>query len=221
MEYFPSILTVGLQIYQSFILIYIQGESMKTTTTTIILISSFLLLFGCSTTPKVINEKKCFFDDAPNVPAPEWVCGFKSNNSVDTKLYGVGTWKSQNVSMARDQARVNAQENLLSQIKGNAAQWAKNNIDSKSVLTGTQVDEVVEATAGLINDYIQESDIIGSKIEEIKKSPGGTTYILMSVTQEDINKMTKIKLNSLISTRDDLDKRAKIARDYIDTQREN
>ena len=152
------------------------------------------LLIGCGgevkpDEPVVVHD--CVFPDAPEVPAPGWVCdepvaGVEVSAVGSAQKSGAGT--SFMKQMAATDARVQLAQNVKTHIP--------NMVKPLAETTGAADAETVDMVNTSVSKQITDQDIVGSRIYKTRTSPTGTLYVLVGIDPANAEAITKAALQT-------------------------
>ena len=152
-----------------------------------------LTITGCGATiaPEEILDERCR-DDA-GVLAPQWVC----DSSIEGAAYAaVGIGTSKNASMRESQAMTRARAKLAFQV--NTKVKAKTEDFMRA--TGNGDAETMDAVTTAVTKQTAKLDLSGSRKVKSFKSKDGKLYVLVAVSDEDVNKKVKDAMKNNMKT---------------------
>lgn len=163
-------------------------------TSMIMAVGVSMLLGACTDTkpdeadiPVVVDE--CTWPDAPGSVAPEWVC---SGYIEGAELAGVGSHKSKVPSLARQKAQLDARVDLAQNMKVHVENLTKAYLET----TGSGDEETVDQAVTSTSKQITDQTLIGVKTLRTRVSPNGTTYVIVGLNPEDVDRVTETALRT-------------------------
>ncbi len=163
-------------------------------TSMIMAIGASMLLGACSDTkpekddtPVVVDQ--CTWPDAPAAVAPEWVC---SGSMEGVELAGVGSHKSKVPSLARQKAQLDARVDLAQRMKVHVENLTKAYLET----TGSGDEETVDQAVTSTSKQITDQTLVGVKTLRTRVSPNGTTYVIVGLNPEDVERVTETALRT-------------------------
>jgi len=151
---------------------------------TALLLAGIVACSGSSGTAKVESKPEkdpnlCYYDDDPDVRAPDWVC---TPTASGFKVSAVGSFgpTKQGIGFARDQAAAAARAKLAVSMEANIKQMVKNYQGS----TGRGDAETVDAVSSVTLKEITATTLNGARAHTYKKAPNGIVYALVVLDPE-------------------------------------
>jgi len=136
----------------------------------------------------VVDVEACVYPGS-DVQAPRWVCGLPVDGY---ELSAVGSFRSTKagISTARNQATAQGRAALAAQMKVKVGQMVKSYLGT----TGVADDETVDAATEDSVRQITAEKLIGSKAINFRTGPDGSTYALVVIDAQAVNKAAKESL---------------------------
>ena len=122
------------------------------------------LMAGCASKPTMVAD--CTFPDAPEIPAPEWVC----DAPVDgVAVSAVGSFRATKAGtqFQKTQATAAARNALASQMKIHVKRLVKNYVET----TGVGDDETVDTVSSDVSKQITNETLHGTKVFKTRVNP--------------------------------------------------
>lgn len=138
--------------------------------------ASIGLLAACGGEEVKQAAPDCVFPDAPNVPAPGWICdepveGISVSAVGSAEKSGAGMSFMKN--MAATDARVQLAQAMKVQVQNMVKQYAET--------TGSASSETVDKVNTSVTKQITDESLVGTKIFKTRTSPTGTLYVLLGM----------------------------------------
>jgi len=134
------------------------------------------LLAACSSGDVKLDAPDCVFPDAPDTPAPGWVCD-EPVDDIAVSAVGVASKTAAGhsfmKSMATTDARVQLAQSMRVHVQNMVKQYAE--------VTGAADTETVDKVNTSVTKQITDEDLIGTKILKTRTSPNGALYILLGM----------------------------------------
>ncbi|WP_319561556.1 LPP20 family lipoprotein [Marispirochaeta sp.] len=134
----------------------------------VILLVVSLILIGlvvsCSSSPEPVSE--------PSSKLPDWVL---APPVADDAYYGVGSYKSANLSTARSAATANARAEIAAQVEVQVDSAVKQYAQEAGVDGNRQVIEFLET----VTKQVASATLNGSKVVETFRDDDGTVYVMV------------------------------------------
>ena len=153
------------------------------------------LLGGCTgneTKPEpapIVHD--CVFPDAPEVPAPGWVCD-EPVAGVQVSAVGSATKSAAGTSFMKQMAATDARVQLAQNVKTHISNMVKQFAET----TGAADAETVDMVNTSVSKQITDQDIVGSRIYKTRTSPNGTLYVLVGIDPANAEAITKAALQT-------------------------
>lgn len=142
------------------------------------IIATTSLLTACGSKP---DFAECVFPDAPDTPAPGWVCDqpvegieIAAVGSTPKSAAGHDYMKS----MAATSARVQLAQNMQVEVRNMIKQYVET--------TGQTESETVDKVMTSVTKQITNQTLVGTKIIRTRLSPKGTLYVLVGMDDASV-----------------------------------
>lgn len=149
---------------------------------------------GCQTTSSVqdLQSMDCFFPDAPETQAPQWVCGV-TPEGVAISSTGFAKKNIAGLSVMNDMSTTDARSNLGRQFEVSVQSIIKTAVTSNTNTSDQEATENVKEYFEKITKNVSSTTLNNSRIMSRKSSPKGGLYTLVGMDQAtfDLN-MNKI-----------------------------
>jgi acylphosphatase len=122
------------------------------------------LVISCSSAPEPVA--------APSKDLPDWVL---APPVADDAYYGVGSYKSANLSTARTAATANARAEIAAQVEVQVDSAVKQYAQEAGVDGNRQVIEFLET----VTKQVASATLNGSKVVETYRDDDGTVYVMV------------------------------------------
>ncbi len=148
------------------------------------------LLTGCGDQPKPAQDEGDFRCKQDGILAPKWTC---NPQSYEGAIVGLGSApiSKAGASFTRNNAMAAARNDLAFQIETQVKAKVENFVRG----TGVGEQEVVDSVSTQVSKQLANTTLNGSKQLETWSSPT-TTYILMGISNDVVNKEAKKIVNS-------------------------
>lgn len=148
------------------------------------------LLTGCGDQPKPAQDEGDFRCKQDGILAPKWTC---NPQSYEGAIVGLGSApiSKAGASFTRNNAMAAARNDLAFQIETQVKAKVENFVRG----TGVGENEVVDSVSTQVSKQLANTTLNGSKQLETWSSPT-TTYILMGISNDVVNKEAKKIVNS-------------------------
>jgi hypothetical protein len=143
------------------------------------------LLVACGGSKKE-QVAECVFPDAPNVPAPGWVC---DEPVAGVQVSAVGSAEKSGAGndfmkqMAATSARVQLAQNMKVHVKNMIKQYVET--------TGAADAETVDKVNTSVTKQITDQTLVGTRIYKTRVSPNGTLYVLLGMDDNSVAQATQ------------------------------
>lgn len=163
--------------------------------------TAVLGLAGCQSQPQQAAAPApmpvydCVFPDAPNTPAPGWICD-EPVEGVEVSAVGSAQKSAAGHSHMKQMAATDARVQLAQRMKAHVQNMIKQYVETTGAGDTETVDRVMSSTTNQITD----ESIVGSRIYKTRTSPTGTLYVLLGLdnpkTMEAAQQALKTSMNN-------------------------
>lgn len=139
---------------------------------------------GCQTTSNVkdIQSMACFFPDAPENEAPQWVCGITPEGLAISST-GYAKKNVAGLSVMNDISTSDARVNLGRQFEVSVQSIIKTAVTSDTSTTDQETSENVKEYFEKVTKNVSSTTLSNSRIIARKASPKGAVYTLVGMDQ--------------------------------------
>jgi LPP20 lipoprotein len=155
------------------------------------------ILTGCGEQPKPVQEQGDFRCKQDGILAPEWTC----NPTYEGAIVGLGSApiSKAGANFTRQNAMAAARNDLALQIETQVKAKVENFVRS----TGVGANEVVDSVSTQVSKQLANQTLNGSKQLQIWSSDK-STFVLIGISNEDVNKKAKEIVSSSHDNKDAL-----------------
>ena len=118
----------------------------------------------------------CVFPDAPNTPAPGWVCD-EPVEGVEVSAVGVAEKSAAGHSFMKNMASTDARVQLAQSMKVHVQNMVKQYAET----TGAASTETVDKVNTSVTKQITDQTLVGTKVFKTRVSPNGALYVLLGM----------------------------------------
>lgn len=136
------------------------------------------LLTACAG-DEVKEVADCVFPDAPDTPAPGWVCD-EPVEGVTVSAVGAAEKSGAGHSFMKNMASTDARVQLAQAMKVHVQNMVKQYAET----TGAATTETVDKVNTSVTKQITDQTLLGTKVFKTRVSPNGTLYVLLGM---DVN----------------------------------
>lgn len=140
------------------------------------LAASVSLLAACGGEEVKQAAPDCVFPDAPNVPAPGWVCD-QPVEGVAVSAVGTAEKSAAGHSFMKNMAATDARVQLAQAMKVQVQNMVKQYAET----TGAASTETVDKVNTSVTKQITDQTLVGTRIFKTRTSPNGTLYVLLGM----------------------------------------
>lgn len=141
------------------------------------LLLAALTLAACGSKEEVKTAAPdCVFPDAPNTPAPGWICD-EPVEGVEVSAVGVAEKSKAGHSFMKNMAATDARVQLAQAMKVHVQNLVKQYAET----TGAADSETVDKVNTSVTKQITDETLVGTKIFKTRTSPNGTLYVLLGL----------------------------------------
>ena len=148
----------------------------KNTLFTMSAVALTALLTACSGEEVKQAVPDCVFPDAPNTPAPGWVCD-EPVEGVEVSAVGAAEKSAAGHSFMKNMASTDARVQLAQNMKVHVQNMVKQYAET----TGAATSETVDKVNTSVTKQITDQTLIGTKVFKTRVSPNGTLYVLLGM----------------------------------------
>ena len=145
------------------------------------IIALSIFLIGCQT----VQENICTFPDAPDTPAPDWICD--QSSIPGTYFTAVGIGESENKTLKNElclgSARLAMAERLQVTVKSMFQKYVE--------ITGTGEQETLDKMSKSVTEQFKKLMLLGSSLKRMASSPNGILYCLVAMELSKREEMSK------------------------------
>ena len=118
----------------------------------------------------------CVFPDAPETPAPGWICD-EPVDGVEVSAVGVAEKSAAGHSFMKNMAATDARVQLAQSMKVHVQNMVKQYAET----TGAADSETVDKVNTSVTKQITDESLVGTKIFKTRTSPNGALYVLLGM----------------------------------------
>ena len=118
----------------------------------------------------------CVFPDAPDTPAPGWVCD-EPVEVVEVSAVGAAEKSAAGHSFMKNMASTDARVQLAQAMKVHVQNMVKQYAET----TGAASTETVDKVNTSVTKQITDQTLVGTKVFKTRVSPNGTLYVLLGM----------------------------------------
>lgn len=118
----------------------------------------------------------CVFPDAPNVPAPGWICD-EPVPGVEVSAVGSAEKSAAGQSFMKNMAATDARVQLAQRMRVQVQNMVKQYVET----TGAASSETVDKVNTSVTKQITDQTLQGTKIFKTRVSPNGMLYVLLGM----------------------------------------
>ena len=144
---------------------------MKRVSVLLIALATLALLASCSSSPEAVAP--------PSDDLPDWVL---APPVADDAFYGVGSYKSANLSTARTAATANARAEIAAQVEVQVDSAVKQYAQEAGVDGNKQVIEFLET----VTKQVASATLSGSKVIDTYREKDGTVYVMVMYEKSEL-----------------------------------
>jgi ribosomal protein S20 len=133
----------------------------------------------------------CVFPDAPNTPAPGWICD-EPVEGVEVSAVGSSQHSAAGHSHMKQMAATDARVQLAQRMKVHVQNMVKQYVET----TGAGDTETVDRVMTSVTKQITDESLVGSRVYKSRKSPSGTLYVLVGLDDMQAEKAAKEALKT-------------------------
>jgi hypothetical protein len=159
-----------------------------------------LLITGCSDKDPEVEKNSDFECRIAGSLAPTWACG---DSKIDGYVTAVGSAPLSKIGhgFSRREALANGRSNLAQQIET----LVKDKVETFARSTGIGGDEVADKVSTQVSKQVAKVTLKGSKQIKYWENPSNNDiYLLVSVSQDELNKEIKDQVKSSYKNNDAL-----------------
>jgi hypothetical protein len=163
-------------------------------------LAGVLLITGCSDKDPEVEENSDFECRIAGSLAPTWACG---DSTMDGYITAVGSAPLSKIGhgFSRREALANGRSNLAQQIET----LVKDKVETFARSTGIGGDEVADKVSTQVSKQVAKVTLKGSKQIKYWENPSNNDiYLLVSVSQDELNKEIKEQVKSSYKNNDAL-----------------
>ena len=142
----------------------------------ITLAASISLLAACGGDEVKQAAPDCVFPDAPNTPAPGWICN-EPVPGIAVSAVGVAEKSAAGHSFMQNMAATDARVQLAQAMKVQVQNMVKQFAET----TGAADTETVDKVNTSVTKQITDQTLVGTRIYKTRTSPNGTLYVLLGM----------------------------------------
>ena len=135
-----------------------------------------VLLTACAGEEVKQAAPDCVFPDAPNTPAPGWVCD-EPVEGVEVSAVGVAEKSAAGHSFMKNMASTDARVQLAQSMKVHVQNMVKQYAET----TGAASTETVDKVNTSVTKQITDQTLVGTKVFKTRVSPNGALYVLLGM----------------------------------------
>lgn len=133
------------------------------------------LLTACAG-EEVKEVAECVFPDAPDAPAPGWICD-EPVEGVEVSAVGVAEKSAAGHSFMKNMASTDARVQMAQAMKVHVQNMVKQYAET----TGAASTETVDKVNTSVTKQITDQTLVGTKIFKTRVSPTGSLYVLLGM----------------------------------------
>ena len=137
---------------------------------------SISLLAACGGEEVKQAAPDCVFPDAPDTPAPGWICN-EPVPGIAVSAVGVAEKSAAGNSFMKNMAATDARVQLAQAMKVQVQNMVKQFAET----TGAADTETVDKVNTSVTKQITDQTLIGSRIYKTRTSPNGALYVLLGM----------------------------------------
>lgn len=134
------------------------------------------LLTACAGEEAKQAAPDCVFPDAPNTPAPGWICD-EPVEGVEVSAVGVAEKSAAGHSFMKNMASTDARVQLAQSMKVHVQNMVKQYAET----TGAASTETVDKVNTSVTKQITDQTLVGTKVFKTRVSPNGALYVLLGM----------------------------------------
>ncbi len=119
---------------------------------------------------------ECVFPDAPDSPAPGWICG-QAVEGAAVSAVGVAEKSAAGHSFMKNMAATDARVQLAQAMKVQLQNMVKQYAET----TGVADAQTVEKVNTSVTRQITDQTLVGTRIYKMRTSPNGALYVLLGM----------------------------------------
>jgi uncharacterized protein YeaO (DUF488 family) len=150
--------------------------NMKNGLFTISAVALAALLTACGGEEVKQAAPDCVFPDAPNTPAPGWICD-EPVEGVEVSAVGVAEKSAAGHSFMKNMASTDARVQLAQSMKVHVQNMVKQYAET----TGAASTETVDKVNTSVTKQITDQTLVGTKVFKTRVSPNGALYVLLGM----------------------------------------
>ena len=180
----------------------------------IVITSLFAFLLGCSNEIVCKCMPNCVFPDAQSVAAPDWLCEAEPEG-YEISAIGVTPREKAvaSISFTNQIAAEDARTKLLSHVQ----KVSENTIKKYFETTAITIDQqVINKITTSVSHYITRETLIGTKKLKRIISPTATTYVLLGMSSESVEKTIQKAIKTSMKNEPELWQQFKTRKDLGD-----
>ena len=147
------------------------------------------LLASCGGNVKEVAD--CVFPDAPDTPAPGWICD-QPVDGIDVSAVGSAQKSAAGQSFMKQMAATDARVQLAQRMKLQLRNMIKQYVET----TGAADSETVDKTLTSVTKQITDETLVGSKIFKTRSSPNGQLYVLLGMDAASVEQAAENALKT-------------------------
>ena len=159
------------------------------------LLATISLLAACGGKEVKQAAPDCVFPDAPNTPAPGWICD-EPVEGIAVSAVGVAEKSAAGNSFMKNMAATDARVQLAQAMKVQVQNMVKQYAET----TGAADTETVDKVNTSVTKQITDQTLVGTRIYKTRTSPNGTLYVLLGMdanaTVEAAQKALRTSMNN-------------------------
>ena len=164
-----------------------QGSVLKL----IMLLAFSSVLTACGGGDAVKQTASCVFPDAPDAPAPGWICD-EPVAGVPVSAVGVAEKSAAGHSFMKNMAATDARVQLAQAMKVEVQNMVKQYAET----TGSADAETVDKVNTSVTKQITDEVLVGTKVLKTRTSPNGTLYVLLGMDANAVAQAAETALKS-------------------------
>jgi uncharacterized protein YeaO (DUF488 family) len=134
------------------------------------------LLTACGGEDAKQAAPDCVFPDAPDTPAPGWICD-EPVEGVEVSAVGVAEKSKAGHSFMKNMASTDARVQLAQSMKVHVQNMVKQYAET----TGAASTETVDKVNTSVTKQITDQTLVGTKVFKTRVSPNGALYVLLGM----------------------------------------
>lgn len=150
--------------------------NMRNSLFTVSAVALAALLTACGGEEVKQAAPDCVFPDAPDTPAPGWICD-EPVEGVEVSAVGVAEKSAAGHSFMKNMASTDARVQLAQRMKVQVQNMVKQYAET----TGAASTETVDKVNTSVTKQITDQSLVGTKVFKTRVSPNGALYVLLGM----------------------------------------